>query len=46
VHYVRREANIAAHTLAKSALSRQTDQVWVGECPPAIHRVVATEQFA
>jgi len=46
VHYVRREANIAAHTLAKSALYRQTDQVWVGECPLTIHRVVAIEQFA
>jgi ribonuclease HI len=46
VNFVKREANTAAHKLAKSALCRQIDQVWVGECPPDIQRVVATEQIA
>jgi hypothetical protein len=46
VHFVKREANTAAHMLAKSTLCRQIDQVWVGECPPDIQRVVATKQIA
>jgi hypothetical protein len=44
VHHVKREANMAAHVLAKCALSHFLDKIWVGECPPFIHSIVLAER--
>jgi hypothetical protein len=46
VNYVNREANTAAHKLAKNALCRQIDHVWIRECPPVIQGIVAIEQLS
>ena len=33
---MKREANVAAHTLAKEAAMNFMDKVWIKECPPCI----------
>jgi hypothetical protein len=43
VNHVRREANVAAHVMAKKAISNLLNHTWVGECPPFIQVIVATE---
>jgi hypothetical protein len=39
VHHVRRQANMAAHGLAKLAISLRLDNVWKEDCPSFIHDV-------
>ncbi|XVF82801.1 hypothetical protein PTKIN_Ptkin16aG0079000 [Pterospermum kingtungense] len=41
--HVKREANMAAHTLAKEALIVRTPVFWVEECPECIRTIVETE---
>lgn len=36
VYHVKRGANMAAHVLAKCAISQSLDKVWIGECPSFI----------
>ncbi|XP_062155310.1 uncharacterized protein LOC133863384 [Alnus glutinosa] len=43
VNHVRREANVAAHVMAKMAISNLLNHSWVGECPRFIQDVVAAE---
>ncbi|XP_062154522.1 uncharacterized protein LOC133862691 [Alnus glutinosa] len=40
VSHVRREGNKAAHSLAKLALSKQCNQVWINSCPSELVYVV------
>jgi hypothetical protein len=40
VSHVRREGNKAAHSLAKLALSKQCNQVWINSCPSELVCVV------
>jgi hypothetical protein len=44
VVHVRREANKAAHVLARNAISQLLDKVWVAECPPLISSIVLAER--
>jgi hypothetical protein len=44
LQHVRREANHAAHYLAKLAVKQLCDCVWLGECPPPISDVILAEQ--
>jgi hypothetical protein len=44
VVHVRREANKAAHVLARNAISQLLDKVWVADCPPLISPIVLAEQ--
>jgi ribonuclease HI len=44
VHHIQREANMAAHVLAKYALSRSLDKIWLGECPPFILSIVLAKR--
>lgn len=43
VNHVRREANMAAHVMAKRVISNLLNHTWVGECSPFIQDVVAAE---
>ena len=43
VQYVRREANEAAHCLAKSALSLKADLYWVDDCPKFLFPVLVKD---
>jgi ribonuclease HI len=43
VRHVRRDANKAAHVLAKCAISQMLDMVWVEECLPFIHIIVLAD---
>ena len=45
VRHSRREANSVAHVVAKNAIIRSLDQVWVGECPSFIHSYVLAENL-
>ena len=42
--YVRREANTVAHTLAKMANTRATDNTWLEFVPPDIYGIVRREE--
>jgi hypothetical protein len=42
--HVKRDANKAAHCLAKFAITHMIDKVWVKHCPPIIQHVVLEEQ--
>jgi ribonuclease HI len=42
VNFVRREANRAAHVMAKYAVCSQLNHVWMGECPPPIRSIVVS----
>jgi hypothetical protein len=42
--HVRREANIAAHTLAKLATTHVTLSTWRGDVPPCVGDIVRREQ--
>jgi ribonuclease HI len=44
VHHVTRKSNMAAHVLARSALSQFLDKVWIGECPIVIQSIVPVER--
>ncbi len=44
VHHVGRDANQAAHLLAKTSLLSFMDLVWIGEFPSPIHNIVLAEQ--
>jgi len=44
VQHVKREANQAAHLLAKYGLCLLNDCTWLGECPSPIQDIVAFEQ--
>lgn len=44
VKHTRRDANTAAHLLAKLALMQSIDQVWLEECPSSIQSIVLAEQ--
>lgn len=44
VDVVSREANKAAHTLAKLAVSHGVDRLWMGVTPDCIREVVLSEQ--
>jgi hypothetical protein len=43
---VRREANQAAHGLAKAATSTSIDRIWIEETPYCISNIVIVELFA
>jgi hypothetical protein len=43
VMHVRRDANKAAHVLAKCAISQLLDRVWIQECPSYITDVVLAD---
>lgn len=43
VIHVRREANYATHTLAKSVVTQVIDVTWLEEIPPSIYDVVCRE---
>jgi uncharacterized Fe-S center protein len=43
VEYVRREANQAAHVMARCAISQMLDNTWVEECPSFIQTIVEAE---
>lgn len=45
VRHVYRQANIAAHSLAKHALALNSEMVWLEECPPFILHVVIVEKL-
>jgi hypothetical protein len=45
VSHVKREANSAAHHLAKFALLCPTEQIWMEEIPKCIYDIVLLEQF-
>jgi hypothetical protein len=45
VKHVYREANRAAHGLAKMALHQVNDIVWIKECPFCIKDILLTEQL-
>jgi ribonuclease HI len=45
VNHVLREANRVAHELAKLALKKENDNVWVEECPSCIRGFLLTEQL-
>jgi hypothetical protein len=40
VHNVKRGANMAAHVIAKCAISRSLDNTWIGECHSFIQTIV------
>ena len=42
-YHVRREANGAAHSLAKAAVLYVFDYTWMGEIPNCIHDVILRE---
>jgi hypothetical protein len=44
LQHIRREANHAAHSLAKWAVNQLCDCMWVGECPPQLLDVILAEQ--
>jgi hypothetical protein len=44
VSHTRREANEAAHLLAKAAISMSLDCVWKDSYPEFLHRIVLVEQ--
>jgi hypothetical protein len=44
VRHFRRDANQAAHRLAKVALSQSLDQVWIEGCSSFIQSIVLVEQ--
>jgi ribonuclease HI len=43
VMHVKRDANMAAHTLAKDALLKPQEEVWIEECPPCIFSIIDLE---
>lgn len=45
VRHVRREANGAAHCLAKRALSCTEEEIWRGTVPDCIHQIINAEAF-
>jgi len=44
IQYALREANQAAHILAKIAISQLLDKEWFEECPSSIQNVISVEQ--
>lgn len=46
IRHTKREANSAAHQLAKAAVKQVMDRVWIEEIPEGIHDVVFLEQSA
>jgi hypothetical protein len=46
IHHVKRDANSAAHTLAREAIKSVIDRVWIEEVPPCIYGIVIREQIA
>jgi hypothetical protein len=44
IQHVLREANQAAHLLAKTAVSQLLDKEWIEECPLSIQNVISAEQ--
>jgi ribonuclease HI len=44
VSHTRREANEAAHILAKAAISQSLDCIWRGSYPDFLHAIVLAEQ--
>ena len=42
--YVLRDANIAAHTLAKLAITHVTMSTWLGDVPPSIGNIVRRDK--
>jgi hypothetical protein len=45
VSHVRREGNRAAHNLAKLALSKQCNRVWINSCPRELLDVVNADIY-
>jgi hypothetical protein len=43
--HVKREANEAAHGLAKLVAREKTDKVWMEEIPSSIYSILILEQF-
>jgi ribonuclease HI len=46
INHVKRDANSAAHVLAREAIKNVIDRVWVEETPNCIYGIVLREQFA
>lgn len=46
VEHVRREANEAAHGLARAAGNTGVSRIWMKEVPNIVHDVILLEQFA
>jgi ribonuclease HI len=44
--HVNRAANLAAHSLAKFAISQLLDELWMEECPSYIQSIVLAEQVS
>lgn len=45
IFHVRKEANSAAHHLARFALSCSIEQIWMEEVPRCIYDIALLEQF-
>lgn len=46
IEHIKREANFAAHSLAREAIINVVDKVWIEEISNCIYGIVNREQFA
>ena len=39
-HYISRQRNVAAHTIARESLAMSSDAIWTNECPSCIFQCI------